>query len=197
MFDNILTFAILLKSNSDSIDCYGFCGHKYHFTCVSKNNSSYKKAIIPYLVNIPNLQWYCNDCLSLTFNGTFNGILSKLNKCTDNLNDVLTPKVTQNADVPNSLTNQNDSSVPINAQLTSDNIDITAPLTQQASISSVNTQLNVSSISMADADADTDTDQKSFGRNCMQKIGLRKCKQKDQKKSHIRLIQTVRSRILF
>lgn len=143
-----------IKSNSDSIECYGFCGRKYHFTCVSKNNPSYKKAIISYLVNIPNLQWYCNDCLPLTFNG----ILSKLNKCTDNLNDVVTPKVTQNADVPNSNADQNDSSQPINAQLTSNNIDFTAPLTQQTSASSVNTELSVSSISMADGYADTDSD---------------------------------------
>lgn len=162
-FANLLNMACAecnhsIKSNSDSIECYGFCGRKFHFTCVSKNNSSYKKAIIPYLVNIPNLQWYCNDCLPLTFNGTFNGILSKLNKCTDNLNDVVTPIVTQNADAPNSLTDQNVSSQPINTQPTSDNIDIAAPLSQQTSTSSVDTQLNGSSISMADADADTDSD---------------------------------------
>lgn len=75
--------------NSDSIECYGFCGRKFHFACISKDNKDYKKAIIAFLQNIMNLQWYCNDCVPLTINGTFSGILDVIKQHSDGANNLM------------------------------------------------------------------------------------------------------------
>lgn len=65
-----------LIANSDSIQCYGFCGRKFHFACISKDNGDYKKSVIGFLQKIANFQWYCNECIPFTINGIFSGILA-------------------------------------------------------------------------------------------------------------------------
>lgn len=45
-----------IVNHNDSIECYGFCGHKFHFTCVAKDNTkATKRMVISYLLNIPNV----------------------------------------------------------------------------------------------------------------------------------------------
>ena len=76
-------------ANLDTIQCYGFCGRTFHFTCISQDNSDYKKSIIGYLQKIANLQWYCNDCVPFTINGLFNGILGAIKENADGANNLM------------------------------------------------------------------------------------------------------------
>lgn len=69
-----------IADSDDALQCYGFCGQKFHFPCISKENKKYKKALINYLIDIPNLQWFCNECICNTINATYNGILKNLHQ---------------------------------------------------------------------------------------------------------------------
>lgn len=66
---------------SDAISCYGVCGNHYHHTCLTASDKQYKKSVFQYLSLIPNLHWYCNDCVAFTLDGAFNGILDRLKEC--------------------------------------------------------------------------------------------------------------------
>lgn len=86
---------LVISSEHSSLGCYGFCGKKFHFDCVAKRDNSYKKAIIDYLTKIPNLQWFCDDCIPLTINGVHSSILTKIQKCSDDINMLAQIKITQ------------------------------------------------------------------------------------------------------
>lgn len=66
---------IKLKSKDEKIACYGFCNSVFHFSCIAKENTNYKKGILKTLADIPNLQWYCNDCLQHTIDGVHVSVL--------------------------------------------------------------------------------------------------------------------------
>lgn len=51
-----------IAKNTESIQCYGWCGRTFHLTCLTSDNEHYKKPIIGYLNNIHNLHWYCDNC---------------------------------------------------------------------------------------------------------------------------------------
>lgn len=103
-----------LSINTDRIECYGFCGKKFHFSCIAESNKSYKKKILSFSIEIPNFQWYCNDCIPFTINGTYSGILHNLNSCVDMLIN----------SARNNQNNQNDNgSIPTPAQLTISEIE--------------------------------------------------------------------------
>lgn len=46
------------------LKCDGICGNAFHITCLSATNTQYKAAIATYLTKIPNLLWFCDDCLA-------------------------------------------------------------------------------------------------------------------------------------
>lgn len=66
---------IKLKPKDEKIACYGFCNSVFHFSCIAKENNNYKKGILKTLADIPNLQWYCNDCLQHTIDGVHVSVL--------------------------------------------------------------------------------------------------------------------------
>lgn len=46
--------------------CSGPCCSAYHVSCLTKTNSHYKNALVnQYMSKIPNIRWYCNDCIKL------------------------------------------------------------------------------------------------------------------------------------
>lgn len=54
-----------LTHSHDTLECMNFavCGNKYHFSCLSAGNKSYKKSLITSLCDIQNLLWFCDECL--------------------------------------------------------------------------------------------------------------------------------------
>lgn len=52
-----------ITSKHDSLECFGACGHRFHFLCLSGANKSYKKTLINTLNDIHNLLWFCDECL--------------------------------------------------------------------------------------------------------------------------------------
>lgn len=57
-----------------------------------------------------NLQWYCNDCVPYTINGTFNGILNDLKQSSDYINQVMHTNNTQFSNASQSNTPKTDES---------------------------------------------------------------------------------------
>lgn len=73
-------------------NCNGVCRGKFHLSCVSKSNNAYKKDLIKVLAKIPNLKWFCDDCLPLSAN--MNGLADSLTKTTNEISQwtsILTP----------------------------------------------------------------------------------------------------------
>lgn len=60
---NCATCTLEIIPKHDTLKCRGICGNHFHLTCLSSVNKAYKKTIIAALINIPNLLWFCNDCL--------------------------------------------------------------------------------------------------------------------------------------
>lgn len=81
----------IIDVNGDSISCNGVCGKKYHFACISNTNKHYKKNIVQFLLQIPNLHWYCNNCLPYTLEGAFSGVLHRLNECSVAIDSINKP----------------------------------------------------------------------------------------------------------
>lgn len=52
-----------ITNKHDTLQCFGLCGHKYHYTCLSSRNKYYKKPLITALNEIQNLLWFCDECL--------------------------------------------------------------------------------------------------------------------------------------
>lgn len=52
-----------IEIKHNSLKCRGNCGNHFHLACLSSANKAYKKSLIGALLNIPNLLWFCNDCL--------------------------------------------------------------------------------------------------------------------------------------
>lgn len=52
-----------ITSKHDTLECFGACGHKFHFSCLNGANKSYKKSLISTLNDIQNLLWFCDECL--------------------------------------------------------------------------------------------------------------------------------------
>lgn len=55
--------ALEISNKHDSLKCRGSCGKHFHLSCLTSANKAYKKALISALINIPNLLWFCDDCL--------------------------------------------------------------------------------------------------------------------------------------
>lgn len=150
-----------ITSKNDSIECYGFCGHKFYFQCVANNNTSYKKSILSFLINIPNLQWYCNDCIPHTISGTFNGILKKLDQCSDDINQLAKSKLKPQTDSFNVDVSQNNSLIistqmPTLTHTTNGDNASTVPFAEETNTLTTSSQHNDSSqcIEMRSADED-------------------------------------------
>lgn len=56
-------------AGASAIKCSGICGNSFHISCLSKDNNAYKNGLIKLIANIPNLNWYCDNCLPFTLNG--------------------------------------------------------------------------------------------------------------------------------
>lgn len=81
-----------IVSNDHSIGCFGVCGKKFHTKCLADTNPHYKKIDIgTLLMHLPNLQWYCNDCLQFTLEGAFKGIIRKINDCAVAVSSITQP----------------------------------------------------------------------------------------------------------
>lgn len=100
-----------LQINDNRIECYGFCGKKFHFSCISKTNKAYKKQVITLLIEIPNLQWYCDDCIPYTINGTYSGILQNINSCVNVLTNSINGQQLDNGSISTISSN---STSPVN-----------------------------------------------------------------------------------
>lgn len=57
-----------ITARDSSLKCRGVCGNHLHFECLSSANKAYKKSLIAALNGIPNLLWFCDDCLPNTIN---------------------------------------------------------------------------------------------------------------------------------
>lgn len=88
-----------LQLKDNRIECYGFCGKKFHFSCISKTNKAYKKHVMTLLIEIPNFQWYCDDCIPHTINGTYNGILQNINSCVNILTNTVNGQQLDNGSI--------------------------------------------------------------------------------------------------
>lgn len=91
-----------LQIKDDRIECYGFCGKKFHFSCISKYNKFYKKNMITLLIEIPNFQWYCDDCIPYTINGTYSGILRSITSCVNVLTNTVNVRQLDNGSISTS-----------------------------------------------------------------------------------------------
>lgn len=80
-----------ITSNDDNIGCNGMCSNKYHLSCLSRSNKHYKKSIVTLLMHVPNLHWYCNDCLPYTLEGAFGGLKRKLFECSAAAESIMSP----------------------------------------------------------------------------------------------------------
>lgn len=99
-----------------------FLRKKFHFTCISKSNKSYKKNVITLLIDIPNLQWYCDDCIPFTINGTYSGILKNINTCVNALSNTVGGHQPDNGSISTiSQPIQNQIHTPIQIDNTTDN----------------------------------------------------------------------------
>lgn len=140
----------IVKKNEDSLVCYGFCNRKFHFSCIAKQNEHYKKAVLNYLNQIANFQWFCVDCIPFTINGTLNGVLKKINSCADNLISInhgvyspLTPMHTEHSG--NASANSN----------TNSNLD-SNEAAHSSNIATTTTMYNQTTLTQADNDMRTD-----------------------------------------
>lgn len=82
---------VIIVSNDEHIGCYGLCGRKYHLSCLSSSNKNYKKSIVSLLLQVPNLYWYCNDCLTYTLEGALGGLMRKLRECSATAERIANP----------------------------------------------------------------------------------------------------------
>lgn len=64
-----------IVNRKDFISCYGFCNNNFHFSCLKNGNENYKNPLLGYLDKIPNLQWFCNDCVQYTIDGVHVSVL--------------------------------------------------------------------------------------------------------------------------
>lgn len=88
-----------LQLTENRIECYGFCGKKFHFSCISKSNKAYKKHVMTLLIEIANFQWYCDDCIPYTINGTYSGILKNINSCVNVLTTTVNEQQLDNGSI--------------------------------------------------------------------------------------------------
>lgn len=80
----------------DGIKCYGLCRRTFHFTCISKSNPHYKKALLSTLSQIPNLKWFCNDCIVnslIIANTAFHPITQSLSNCVTQITSLMSSAV--------------------------------------------------------------------------------------------------------
>lgn len=56
-----------LAADTNVLNCNGSCGNAFHVTCLSTKNSQYKNSLLQYTNKIPNLRWYCDNCVSVPF----------------------------------------------------------------------------------------------------------------------------------
>lgn len=84
-----------IGANTDKLACHGACGKDYHFACLATSDKHYKKCIIQHLMHIPNLKWYCNECVSYTMDGAFAGVVDRLKDCAAMVERITQPLVQQ------------------------------------------------------------------------------------------------------
>lgn len=106
-------------ADANTLKCNGPCGNSFHISCLTSKNNSYKNALISYMNKIPNLRWFCDNCIKLPMD-TQNNITTELsNRLTDiksfadNLLTMLNPSIltTQigiGSTTPSLQTGQND-----------------------------------------------------------------------------------------
>lgn len=76
----------------DELSCYGFCRRSFHFTCISRENPHYKKALLATLMQIPNLKWFCPDCNAnslIVANTAFHPLAQSLGNCAAQLSSLM------------------------------------------------------------------------------------------------------------
>lgn len=72
-----------LPSDANTLYCSGSCGLVYHISCLVKGNGQYKNALSTYMNKIPNLKWFCDECVSVHADTE-----SLIEQLTDRLNDI-------------------------------------------------------------------------------------------------------------
>lgn len=60
---NCKTCNLAIKTNDAKLGCFGTCESVFHFSCLTVKSKSYKKSLISYFNEIPNLLWFCDVCL--------------------------------------------------------------------------------------------------------------------------------------
>lgn len=95
--------------STEIIKCSGICGGLFHYSCLSKENKNYKKAVIEMLNKIDNLQWYCENCIP----HSLNTVLSKFTvgaRYFDEIKSLLNSFISQTNPQTHSNSNSNSSS---------------------------------------------------------------------------------------
>lgn len=49
--------------NANTLKCSGPCSESFHISCLASINTQYKNALTPYMNKIPNLLWFCDNCI--------------------------------------------------------------------------------------------------------------------------------------
>lgn len=75
----------------DCFKCNGSCGNFYHLSCLSRRNKYYKKSVVAVLSQIPNMLWYCNNCLPYTLENALGGLMRRLYMCADIVERIINP----------------------------------------------------------------------------------------------------------
>lgn len=52
--------------DANTLVCSGPCGNSYHISCIPAKDGLYKNVLVTYVKSIPNLRWFCDECLPLT-----------------------------------------------------------------------------------------------------------------------------------
>lgn len=60
---NCKSCALVVKNKDAKLGCYGTCGNVFHLSCLGAKNDAYKQSVIKIFTDIPNLLWFCDDCL--------------------------------------------------------------------------------------------------------------------------------------